>query len=133
VGRRALILLDTHAWVWWAAEPRKLSPRARKAIESAEEIGVSAISPWEVAMLVSKFRLELDRDVLLWVRQALALPRVTLIPLSPEIAVASTTLGLAFPGDPADRIIAATALRLRAPLVTRDRRLRSLKTLSTIW
>ncbi len=84
-------------------------------------------------MLVSKGRLQLDRDVLLWIRQALALPRVTLIPLSPEIAVTSTTLGPGFPGDPADRILAATALRLRTPLVTRDRRLRSLKTLSTIW
>jgi PIN domain nuclease of toxin-antitoxin system len=82
-----LILLDTHVWVWWAAEPKKLSARARKAVESIDEIGVSAISPWEVAMLVSKGRLELDRDVLLWIRQALALPKVSLVPLSPEIAV----------------------------------------------
>ena len=128
-----MILLDTHAWVWWAAEPKKLSIRARQAIEGADEISVSAISPWEVAMLVSKARLELDRDVLLWLRQALALPRVSLIPLSPEIAVTSTTLGPGFPGDPADRILAATALRLRAPLVTRDRGLRSVKSLRTIW
>ncbi len=68
-----MILLDTHVWVWWAAEPKKLSARARKAVESAEEIGVSAISPWE------------------------------------------------------------TALRLRAPLVTADVRLRRLASLNTIW
>jgi PIN domain nuclease of toxin-antitoxin system len=128
-----LILLDTHVWIWWAAEPKKLSEKARRAIDSDDEIGVSAISTWEVAMLVSKGRLELDRDVLLWVRQALALPKVTLIPLSPEIAVASATLGTGFPGDPADRILAATALRLRVPLVTRDRRLRSVKVLQTVW
>ena len=128
-----MILLDTHVWVWWAAEPKKLSARARKAVDGADEIGVSAISPWEVAMLVSKGRLELDRDVLLWIRQALALPKVSLVPLSPEIAVGSTTLDSAFPGDPADRILAATALRLRAPLVTADARLRRLASLNTIW
>ncbi len=128
-----MILLDTHVWVWWAAEPKKLSARARKAIESTAEIGVSSISPWEVAMLVSKGRLELDRDTLTWVRQALALPGVTLIPLAPEIAVASAELGPDFPGDPADRILAATALRLRVPLVTRDRRLRAVKSLQTVW
>jgi PIN domain nuclease of toxin-antitoxin system len=128
-----LIVLDTHAWVWWAAEPEKLSSRAKKAIEAADEISVSAISVWEVAMLVAKGRLELDRETLVWIRQALALPRVTLASLSPEIAVASTTLGTEFPGDPADRILAATALRHRAPLVTRDRRLRSMTALRTIW
>ena len=128
-----MILLDTHVWVWWAAEPKRLSRRARKAIEDADEIGISAISPWEVAMLVSKGRLELDRDTLLWVRQALALPKVTLVPLSPEIAVASTTLGPRFPVDPADRILAASALSLRAALVTRDRRLRSVSALQTVW
>jgi len=128
-----LILLDTHAWVWWAAEPGKLSTRARKAIETSDEIGVSAISPWEVATLVARGRLALDRDVLIWVRQALALPKLILVPLSPEITVDSTSFGPGFPGDPADRILGATALRLRIPLVTRDRRLRAEKALQTIW
>ncbi len=84
-------------------------------------------------MLTSKGRLELDRDVLLWVRQALALPKVSLVPLSPEIAVASVALGKGFPADPADRILAATALRLRASLITRDKGLRSVPELRTIW
>ena len=128
-----MIVLDTHAWVWWAAEPRRLSLRAKRAIDEADGIGVSAISAWEVAMLVAKGRLELDRDVLVWIRQALALPRVTLVPLSPEIAVASTALDPGFPGDPADRILAAMALRHRAPLVTRDKGLRSVNSLRTIW
>ena len=128
-----MIVLDTHAWVWWAAEPKRLSVRATRAIEESAEIGVSAVSAWEVAMLVAKERLTLDRDVLVWVRQALALPGIVLVPLSPEIAVASAALGADFPGDPADRILAATAFRHRAPLVTRDRRLRSLPSLRTIW
>lgn len=84
-------------------------------------------------MLVARGRLELDREVLLWIRQALALPRVTLVPLTPEIAVTSTQFGEGFRGDPADRILAATARTLRAPLVTRDERLSSVGGLKTIW
>ena len=84
-------------------------------------------------MLVTKGRLELDRDVLVWIRQALALPRVTLVPLTPEIAVRSTRLGAAFPGDPADRILVATARELGASLVTKDRILRSAEGVRTVW
>lgn len=84
-------------------------------------------------MLVSKQRLELDRDVLLWMQQALAVPRVTLFPLSPEIAVASTRLEGSFQGDPVDRLIAATCLLYRSRLVTRDERLRGYRPLSTVW
>jgi PIN domain nuclease of toxin-antitoxin system len=57
-----LILLDTHAWVWWNAAPNQLSARARQSIDSSDGIGVSAIRCWEIAMLVAKPRLELDRD-----------------------------------------------------------------------
>ncbi len=129
-----MILLDTHVWIWWAAEtPRRLSARARRAIAESPSIAVSAISPWEVAMLVTKGRLELDRDVLVWIRQALALPRVTLVPLTPEIAVRSTRLGAGFPGDPADRILVATARELGASLVTKDRILRSAEGVRTVW
>jgi PIN domain nuclease of toxin-antitoxin system len=129
-----VILLDTHVWVWWAAEaPRRLSARARHAIAESPSIAVSAISPWEVAMLVAKGRLELDRDVLVWIRQALALPRVTFVPLTPEIAVRSTRLGAGFPGDPADRILVATARELGASLVTKDEILRRAEGVRTVW
>lgn len=128
-----MIVLDTHAWIWWAAEPRRLSMRAREAIAQAESLGVAAISCWEIAMLVAKGRLELDRDILVWLRQALALPRVVTLPLTPEIAVASSRLPEDFPGDPADRMIAAAALENRAPVVTKDARLRGWNGLKTIW
>lgn len=84
-------------------------------------------------MLVAKGRLELDRDVLLWLQQALAQPKVVLFPLSPEIAVASTRLDTSFQGDPADRVIAATCLQYRARLVTKDARMREHAPLSTVW
>ena len=128
-----MIVLDTHAWVWWTARPGGLSEAARGAIEQAAAVGVSPISCWEVAMLVAKRRLELDRDVLLWVRRALARDRTHLLPVSPAVAVGAAKLPRAFHGDPADRLIVATALDAKAPLVTRDRRIHEAHVLDTIW
>ena len=82
-----MIVLDTHAWIWWAAGSTRLPALARHTIDGAAAVGVCAISLWEVAMLVAKRRLELDRDSLEWMKQALALPRVELLPISPAIAI----------------------------------------------
>ncbi len=128
-----MIVLDTHAWIWWAAARSRLSVKARAAIDGADSVGVSAISCWEIAMLVKKHRLQLDRNTLVWIRQALDLPRTVLLSLSLDIAVSSTEMANPFEGDSADRIIAATAVSHRAPLVTKDRRLRELEGLHTIW
>ena len=84
-------------------------------------------------MLAVKRRLELDRPVLAWVRQALELPGVELAPLTPEIAVRAAGLGAGFRGDPQDRVIVATALEARAPLVTKDARLRESGMVETVW
>jgi PIN domain nuclease of toxin-antitoxin system len=97
-----------------------------KSIRTAGDEGrvlVSAITPWEVAMLVSKGRLTLATDVMDWVREALKIPGLTLVPLEPEIAVNSTRLPWEMHPDPADRILVATALHLGATLVTADRAL----------
>jgi PIN domain nuclease of toxin-antitoxin system len=96
----------------------------RTSIEQAATAGrlwVSAISVWEVAMLAAKSHVVFSMDVHAWVRQALAAPGLRLAPLSPEIAVASASLPGEFPGDPADRILVATARALTARLVTADR------------
>ena len=119
----SLVLLDTHAWVWLLNGDPKLNPKAVKAIErslSEEAVLLSAISPWEVAMLVSKGRLTLDRDVGEWVDIAVSIPGIRLEPISPEIAVASTRLPGNIHSDPADRLIAATARHLGALLITDD-------------
>lgn len=119
----SLVLLDTHAWVWLLNGDPKLNPKAVKAIEhslSKEAVLLSAISPWEVAMLVSKGRLTLDRDVGEWVGTAVSIPGIRLEPISPEIAVASTRLPGNIHSDPADRLIAATARHLGAFLITDD-------------
>jgi PIN domain nuclease of toxin-antitoxin system len=128
-----VIVLDTHAWIWWTASSGRLSARARAATDAASELGVCAISVWELGTLVAKGRLALDRDILAWVRQALALPRVSLLPLTPEIAIASCAPAAETPGDPADRMIAATARDYGAPLVTKDARLSRFPGISTVW
>ena len=122
----SLVLLDTHAWVWLLNGSVRLGPKARKAIQRSlaeEAVLVSAISPWEVAMLASKGRLILDRDVGEWVLAALSLPGIRLEPLTPEITVASTRLPGTIHSDPADCMIAATTRHLGSTLITADQRL----------
>ena len=101
----------------------RLQPAARRRIEAAaqeQQLWVSAITPWEIGMRVAKGRLVLDRDVMDWLQSALALPGIRLAPLEPAVAVASTRLPGDLHGDPADRLIVATARQLGATLVTAD-------------
>jgi PIN domain nuclease of toxin-antitoxin system len=127
-----LIVLDTHAWIWWNAEPDKLSGLARQAIDDADEVGICPISCWELAMLVSKGRLKLDRAPLEWVNEALSDDFCKVIPISPAIAVTAGTLE-GFHGDPADRLIVATAIQTGVPLVTRDRQIRDFGRVDSVW
>ncbi len=117
------ILVDTHALVWLLAGSSRLGQSARQGLERAAReatVLVSAITPLEIAMLVAKGRLTLNRDVGEWVTQALALPGIRLAPLAPEIAVASTRLPGELHGDPSDRILVATARHHGVPLLTAD-------------
>jgi PIN domain nuclease of toxin-antitoxin system len=129
-----MIVLDTHAWLWWLAAPARLSRAASRAIEQAPRIGVSTLSAWEVAMLAIRGRISLDREVSLWVRQALAEERVE--PLAPgtDVAVAAGLLdSQRFPGDPVDRLIYATTRSIGATLITRDESIRAFDSISTLW
>lgn len=125
-------LLDTHTWLWWVSKPSNLSRTARNKIAAESRIGI-AISCLEVATLVAKGRISLDRDPLEWLEDALAMPKVELVPLTPSIAVTATRLGSDFPGDPADRVIAATSILESAPLVTKDSRIHSCAAVNTVW
>ena len=84
-------------------------------------------------MLVRRGRLELDRDVRMWIHEALEMARVEMLPLDPDSAIDAADLMPGVPGDPADRMIAAIALRQRAPLVTKDRQLQAFPRLQTVW
>ena len=117
-----MILLDTHAWVWWVHGDSCLSDKHRDMLDArtGEGIGVSIISCWEVAKLVEYGRLELPHDVLEWIGVALGYPGVRCLELSPAIAVESTRLPQPFHRDPADQMIVATARIHDCPLVTAD-------------
>ncbi len=129
-----MIVLDTHAWLFWVDEHEKaLSKKAAAAIAQAEVLGVCAISCWEIAMLVAKQRLAFRIDVEDWITQALQYPKVQLLNLEPSISVLSTRLPGKFHGDPADRIIVATCMKYDAPLVTKDRKIQKWKKIRTIW
>lgn len=114
-----LVLLDTHALLWWQAGGKRLSRRARSAIDGAEVRLVSPISFWEIAMLAEKGRIALDRSAVKWANDLLVEDRVEPADLTPTIAASAGLLG-AFHGDPADRMIVATASSFGVPIITKD-------------
>jgi PIN domain nuclease of toxin-antitoxin system len=122
-----LLILDTHIWIWAInGNVDRLSTEGLKAIEIASQnnqLGVCAISVWEVGMLESKGRVQLGKVCLDWVRDALSAPGLRLLPLTPEIAIESSRLPGGLHGDPADRILAATSRIMKATLVTKDLKL----------
>ena len=132
-----MIVLDTHALVWWVSDSRRLGARARRAIDAAvrakEPIGVSCISAWEIAMLVKADRLRLAIPVDDWLAQVELLPFFEFFPVDNRISLRAVTLDGLTHKDPADRIIVATALGVGAALVTADERLQAYRPLKTIW
>ncbi len=119
-----MIVIDTHVLIWAMDDDKRLGSQARRTIsESTQKSGVhiSAITPWEIAMLARNGRLALGRETGAWIDQALALPGLFLAPIEPAIAVDSVLLPGSFHADPADRLIIATARHKGLPLVTADR------------
>jgi PIN domain nuclease of toxin-antitoxin system len=129
------LLLDTHIWIWWFGSPDNLSERERSAIDAVAEsrgVALSAISLWEVQMLHSLGRVELDRPFDTWLIEAAAPDVVEVIPLDVSVVLALNALPDSFHGDPADRIIGATARAYDLPLATRDRAIRRSRTVR-LW
>jgi PIN domain nuclease of toxin-antitoxin system len=127
-----MMVLDTHAWIWIATESPEIPETLRRKLKN-EEMGVSVISCWEVAMLVSKKRLSFTSDIQDWIEAALQLPRIRLLPLDPKIMVLATRLPGYFHEDPVDRMIVATCLHHQATLVTRDQRITGWGFIRTLW
>ncbi|MCU0822401.1 MAG: type II toxin-antitoxin system VapC family toxin [Spirochaetes bacterium] len=131
-----MIVLDTHIWIWFISNPEFLSENASRAIKKAIKqngILISAISTWEIAMLISKDRLKLTMDTGEWIRRSEILPFIKFVPVDNQIALKSTLLPGQLHNDPADRIIAATAMIAGASLVSKDERLLKYPHLKTIW
>lgn len=120
-----MMLLDTHVVLWWQAGGGRLSARAAREIARADVVLVSPVTCWEIATLLRKGRIRLDRELHVWVRDLLGGEQVQVAPLSPEAGATAGDLDESFPGDPADRLLWATASTLLVPLVTKDQAIRA--------
>lgn len=120
------LLLDTHVWIWLMEGSEELGSRQQKIINKAAQDGsvsIAAISTWEIATLITKGKIKLEKPLLAWIQKALSLPGVELKPLTPEIAVESSQLPENFHADPADRLIVATSRLHQLTLLTRDQKI----------
>ena len=132
-----MIVLDTHALVWWASgELAEHSATAAEAVEAerrAGEIIVSSMSTWELAMLVAHGRVVLAMDTALWLATVARIDSLRFVPADNAIALASVALPGAFHKDPAHRLIVATARQYAAPVVTADEKIRAYAHVRSIW
>lgn len=127
------VLLDTHVLHWWSAEPKRVSSAAAQALAGADEVAVAAVTWYELAWLARNERIMLTIPVRSWLEQLGSLVRT--VGITPAIADTAVGLPATFPGDPADRLIYATAVEHGWRLVTKDRRLRGHRHLRpvTLW
>lgn len=128
------LLVDSHVLHWWSAEPERLSPAAVAALEDSEELAVAAITWYELGWLAVRGRISVGLPVGTWLGHLASSVRTAA--LTPAIAATAVALPRTFPGDPADRLIYATAVEHGWRLVTKDDRLRRHRgspTVPTIW
>ncbi len=132
-----MVVIDTHVLIWWVSGSKLLSKPASKTIndtlESNDEIIISSISAWEVAMLIQKDRLVLNMDVENWVDEVSQIEGVRFMSVDNEIGIKSTMLPGDFHKDPADRFIVATARKLAVPLITADEKIINYPHVETLW
>ncbi len=129
------VLLDTHIWLWWLLGSDRLSAQERLALDrlaSRAALRLAAVSLWEAQMLHAKRRLTLDRPFHNWIRDAAAAGVIEIAPLDVEVVIALDALPVSFHGDPADRLIVATARAHRFSLATHDRAIRRSR-VATLW
>ena len=135
MGQSSLILIDTHVVVWLALEPAKISKKARAAIGEARRQGqgvaISDIVLLEIATLERKGLIKLSTSLETFMSEIEA--RFIVLSITGRICVRAISLPAAYPNDPADRIIGATALVEGVPLVTADEGIRRSKAVPTIW
>jgi PIN domain nuclease of toxin-antitoxin system len=131
-----MMLLDTHTWLWWLHSPEKISAPAHDALTTGElqnSLIVSAISVWEIALKNSNGKLSLPFPIDTWFARAIEQPGITILPLEPLDALASTQLPGSFHKDPADRILIAIARRYDAELITCDQKILDYPYVKTLW
>lgn len=131
-----MIVIDTHVLVWWLARAAGLSRKAERTLATHRDRGqlvVSAISLLEISTAVRRGRLQLSMPFDQWLADMNRLPEIRVEAVSADIAVLAGRLPETMHGDPADRLIVATASTLGTPLVTGDEKLRAYEGIETIW
>jgi len=132
-----LIVLDTHVLLWWVSGVVKLSPKAAKIISEHQSLEhgilVSAITGWEIAMLVEKGRLTLNMEVEAWLEEVGRIPAVKFMPIDNVVAVKSSCLPGEFHKDPADRMLVALARQGSHSLVTADKKILNYAHVKSVW
>lgn len=129
------VLLDTHYWIWWLTPESALREPERAAIDRAaerQELYLAAVSLWEAQMLHTRQRLELPISFAEWLSRAADPAVISVLPLDVDVVLARDELPASFHGDPADRLIVATARAHGIPLATRDRNIRKSRT-AHLW
>lgn len=127
-----MICLDTHVWIRWVLDPVHLPGPLTRRLES-DETCISMISVWEAALLVALGKLRLNRETSAFLTHALQWEGVSVVGITPEIAVRGSRFGPAFSRDPADRIITATAIELGVPLATHDGEITRSGVVEVLW
>lgn len=133
-GLEVRYLLDTHTWIWWNSNTRKLSRNVLKLLTMPEsDILLSAVSVWEFSKLIELGKLRINCDGYHWITEALDYPNLELVGLTPEIFWHAANLPGQFHKDPADQMIVATARILNATILTRDKLISEYSHVRSSW
>jgi PIN domain nuclease of toxin-antitoxin system len=128
-------VLDTHMWVWWLLADSPLPDRERRALDrlaASRDLCLPAICQWEAQMLHARGRITLPLPFATWLRRATSGDVLSVLPITADVIAAVDELPAAFHGDPADRLIVATARIHELPLATHDASIRK-SGLVRIW